>query len=163
MLKLVEGKIPAYTECHFKNQCPMSADGSCKHRGKAHNVDFSCGAARAFDIGLINVPELVGMRPGEVNIIASAVGCGTTKVKWDEFVKTTQKDFYCCIDRDGTWFDSARTVELAISWCAIHFDGKHDLSIDDRIGWMNTRGRELGISIIHFDMLKKMYDASLLR
>lgn len=47
MTKLVDGKIPALTECPYKDECPM-ARTSCHHKGKDHTVPFSCGAARAF-------------------------------------------------------------------------------------------------------------------
>lgn len=49
MTKLVGGKIPALTDCPYKDECPM-AQTSCHHKGKEHNVPFSCGAARAFDL-----------------------------------------------------------------------------------------------------------------
>lgn len=49
MTKLVNGKIPAFEICPFKDECPM-AETSCHHKGTEHNVPFSCGAARAFDL-----------------------------------------------------------------------------------------------------------------
>lgn len=49
--KLIYGKIPAHTECPFKNRCYTTAEeGFCKHKGIEHNVDFSCAIARAFDL-----------------------------------------------------------------------------------------------------------------
>lgn len=50
MTKLVDGSIPAHTECPFVGECPMAKTGCCHHKGPAHNVPFSCGAARAFDL-----------------------------------------------------------------------------------------------------------------
>ena len=46
--KLVDGRIPAYTTCPFKDQCEMSHN--CYHLGKKHDRPFSCAAARAFDM-----------------------------------------------------------------------------------------------------------------
>lgn len=48
--KLVAGKIPAHTECPFRANCPMAANNTCHHKGTEHNRDFSCGAARAYDL-----------------------------------------------------------------------------------------------------------------
>ena len=47
---LVEGKIPAFTDCPFRAQCPSGINGNCKQQGVAHPVPFSCGYARAFEI-----------------------------------------------------------------------------------------------------------------
>lgn len=47
MSKLVEGNIPAFTPCPFRNECILSR---CFHKAEKHEVPFSCGAARAFDI-----------------------------------------------------------------------------------------------------------------
>ena len=47
---LVQGKIPAHTECPFRDQCKYAAEGQCKHQGEAHTVPFSCGTARLFFI-----------------------------------------------------------------------------------------------------------------
>lgn len=49
MSKLTAGKIPAHTECPFIDQCSTSQNGRCNHKGKSHNVPYSCGLARAFD------------------------------------------------------------------------------------------------------------------
>jgi hypothetical protein len=48
MSKLVEGLIPSFKECPFKSECPLVS--TCHHKGKFHDVGFSCGAARAFDM-----------------------------------------------------------------------------------------------------------------
>lgn len=50
MNKLTEGKIPANTVCPFKSQCPSATDKTCGHTGEAHNVPYSCGFARLFNI-----------------------------------------------------------------------------------------------------------------
>lgn len=50
MTKLVEGKIPPHTECPFAKECEIKSMGKCWHKGVEHNVYFSCGAARGFDI-----------------------------------------------------------------------------------------------------------------
>lgn len=50
MLKLTEGKIPAATECPFRNDCPSVRKGDCGHKGAEHTVPYSCGLARLFDI-----------------------------------------------------------------------------------------------------------------
>lgn len=48
--KLVDGRIPAHTECPFRSQCAMVVHNTCHHKGKEHNNAFSCGAARAYDL-----------------------------------------------------------------------------------------------------------------
>lgn len=50
--KLVDGWIPAYTECPFKKECIWAKSNidNCIHKGKNHSVDFSCGIARGFDL-----------------------------------------------------------------------------------------------------------------
>lgn len=53
--KLKFGKIPANTECPFKSGCAYAKhDGTnhsmCHHQGKEHPIEYSCGAARAFDL-----------------------------------------------------------------------------------------------------------------
>ena len=50
--KLVNGCIPQGQDCPFKTECGYS---SCKHMGKTHPCDFSCAAARAYD--MINVTK----------------------------------------------------------------------------------------------------------
>ena len=48
--QLVEGKIPAGTACPFTGKCAFAQDKTCHHNGTNHTVDYSCGAARAFDL-----------------------------------------------------------------------------------------------------------------
>ena len=50
MKQLVEGKIPAFTDCFFRSQCPSGTNGQCSQKGAAHPVPFSCGYARLFEI-----------------------------------------------------------------------------------------------------------------
>lgn len=47
---LVEGNIPANTECPFASQCVFKTEGQCKHKGVEHHIPFSCASARAFDL-----------------------------------------------------------------------------------------------------------------
>lgn len=44
------GKIPLGQFCPYKDQCHIAEAGACNHGGPAHQVEFSCGAARAFDM-----------------------------------------------------------------------------------------------------------------
>ena len=46
---MINGKIPAHTECEHKRICPFFGAGKCLHKGVEHNVEFSCGAARVFE------------------------------------------------------------------------------------------------------------------
>lgn len=50
MTKLTFGKIPAHTNCPFVGRCPMAENSTCHHKGEQHTVDFSCAAARAYDL-----------------------------------------------------------------------------------------------------------------
>ncbi len=50
MTQLKAGRIPAHTECPFAGDCPIRAKGACKHLGTRHITEFSCAAARAFDM-----------------------------------------------------------------------------------------------------------------
>ena len=46
--RLMNGRIPAHTECPFKNICTYS----CHHVGVQHLVPFSCAMARLFDLDM---------------------------------------------------------------------------------------------------------------
>lgn len=88
---------------------------------------------------------------------------------WEEFRKYANHiqdkhpdDFYGCVDAEGVWFDSSVTFDVAVHWCC-YFVGQYDLSNEGEIEWMNTEGRKLGYSIIHGTMLKKMYEAGLIK
>lgn len=47
---LTDGRIPPHTICPFREMCAIAREDKCYHHGVDHNVPFSCGAARAFDI-----------------------------------------------------------------------------------------------------------------
>lgn len=47
---LVAERIPANTECPFASLCLIKQEGACKHKGKEHEIPFSCASARAFDL-----------------------------------------------------------------------------------------------------------------
>lgn len=47
---LKDGKIPVRTVCPFREQCIIAQEGSCHHQGINHEREYSCGAARAFDL-----------------------------------------------------------------------------------------------------------------
>lgn len=46
---LVDGRIPAFTDCPFRDKCPSGKTG-CKQTGKDHSIAFSCAFARGFDL-----------------------------------------------------------------------------------------------------------------
>ena len=47
---LVDGRIPARTECPFAAQCTFNQNNECRHNGADHAVPFSCATARGFDL-----------------------------------------------------------------------------------------------------------------
>jgi hypothetical protein len=47
---LVDGKIPAKTECPFAGICKIKSNGNCKHLGEKHECEFSCASARGFNL-----------------------------------------------------------------------------------------------------------------
>ena len=51
MTKLKHGNIPAHTICPYDSRCSMGQDDGCKHLGLKHSIEYSCAAARGFDIG----------------------------------------------------------------------------------------------------------------
>jgi hypothetical protein len=48
---LVNGKIPPHTECPFKEECSKTYS-DCRHTGINHDLPYSCGYARLFNIFL---------------------------------------------------------------------------------------------------------------
>ena len=50
ILRLVEGKIPAYTACPWAQRCELKQSNACHHRGIEHAVPFSCAVARGFEL-----------------------------------------------------------------------------------------------------------------
>ena len=47
---LVDGIIPARTDCPFRWRCEIADAGQCKLSGPLHRADFSCAIARSFDL-----------------------------------------------------------------------------------------------------------------
>jgi len=70
--------------------------------------------------------------------------------------------FYGCVDKEGNWFDSALSFEIALHWCAMHA-GQYDLSPMEEIAWLRDEGIKLGFSIIHSSTLERMADKGLLK
>jgi hypothetical protein len=84
---------------------------------------------------------------------------------WEEFKRFERwdgdaLDFYGCVDKDGLWFDSSKTFDIAVHFCCYY---ANEFELVDEIGWMNTEGRRLGLSIIHGTMLKQMYEKGLIK
>lgn len=80
---------------------------------------------------------------------------------WEEFTRLhTDKPFYGCVAKDGTWFDSSELFDTACQWCA-HAVGAFNQ--EDYAVWMGDNGPKLGLSIIHSTMLRKMYEAGLIK
>lgn len=48
--KLVDGMIPAYSQCPFASACELKKVDNCGHQGERHSVPYSCGLARLFEI-----------------------------------------------------------------------------------------------------------------
>jgi hypothetical protein len=46
-MKLIDGRIPAFTECPYKDKCEAKV---CHHTGTKHKIPFSCAFARAFEL-----------------------------------------------------------------------------------------------------------------
>ncbi|MCZ2224728.1 MAG: hypothetical protein LC122_13980 [Chitinophagales bacterium] len=44
------GKIPAKTECPFKNYCDLAKNNLCPHKGTEEEKDFECKVALNFDL-----------------------------------------------------------------------------------------------------------------
>jgi len=49
-MSLINGKIPAHTECPYKDKCEYKKSNTCHHQGKGHPREFSCGIARGFSL-----------------------------------------------------------------------------------------------------------------
>lgn len=84
---------------------------------------------------------------------------------WEEFNRFhnhTEEGFYGCVDKEGVWFDSSLSFEIAIHWCCYYY-GEFELSSEQELEWLCTEGKKLGVSIIHSDMLKQMYEKGLLK
>ena len=86
---------------------------------------------------------------------------------WDEFKRyqrwdANAMDFYGCVDKEGAWFDSAPSFDLAVCFCCRNA-GEFDLTNEGEIQWMATEGRARGYSIIHGTMIKQMYEKGLIK
>lgn len=88
---------------------------------------------------------------------------------WEEFRRyenlrpdQNKLDFYGCVDKDGVWFDSSDSFEIAVHWCCYYAE-EYDLSNEGEIQWMATEGRNRGYSIIHGTMIKQMYEKGLIK
>jgi len=86
---------------------------------------------------------------------------------WEEFKKyerwdTNALDFYGCVDKDGSWFDSAKTFDIAVHFCC-YWANEFDFTNDEELAWMNTEGCKRGMSIIHGTMIKQMYEKGLIK
>jgi hypothetical protein len=45
-----DGCIPAHIVCPFRKPCGDYAKECCEHKGKKHEVPYSCAIARGFDL-----------------------------------------------------------------------------------------------------------------
>ena len=93
----------------------------------------------------------------------------TKPLSWEKFRRyanlapgAKRNDFYGCVDKNGDWFDSAASFDVAVHWCCC-YAGRFDLLNDeDKLKWMNDEGRKLGYSVIHGTQIKRMYEAGLI-
>jgi hypothetical protein len=85
------------------------------------------------------------------------------KEQWSKFNRFHgSEDFYGCVDPEGNWFDSAESFEAALHWCCM-CAGEYELDTVEELRWMADEGLKRGYSIIHSTMLRKMYEAGLLK
>ena len=87
---------------------------------------------------------------------------------WEEFNRYSNhtaydEGFWGCVNRNGEWFFSSESFEVAIHWCCCYHAGQFELSNEQEREWFETEGKRLGLSIIHSDMLKQMYEKGLLK
>lgn len=47
-MSLVNGRIPAYTECPYVKVCMTKKENRCHHTGINHSVPYSCATARGY-------------------------------------------------------------------------------------------------------------------
>ena len=86
-----------------------------------------------------------------------------TKKTWEEFRRTYHDSFYGCVNSEGEWFDSSELFNTAIHWCVMSATQGDSRGIADEVRWMDDVGSKLGYSIVHSTMLKKMYEAGLIK
>lgn len=48
--ELVNGNIPAFTDCPYNSSCNVANAGQCRHFGKDHPVPYSCALARLLKV-----------------------------------------------------------------------------------------------------------------
>ena len=82
---------------------------------------------------------------------------------WKEFNRFRGDGyFYGCVASDGTWFDSAVSFTIAVHFCC-YAANEFDLSPAQEMQWMETKGKDLGYSVIHSTMLQQMFEKGLLK
>lgn len=72
---------------------------------------------------------------------------------------TSHKAFWACVDKEGNWFDSAQSFEVAVHWCAMYFSPNSDREFDEEVKIME----EQGYSIIHSTFLETLAKAGLIK
>jgi len=82
--------------------------------------------------------------------------------KFQNFGSADSLNFYGCVNEEGVWFDSATSFDIAAHWCCYAYN-QFDLTNEQEIEWMNTEGMRLGLSIIHGSMIKRLYEAGLIK
>lgn len=93
------------------------------------------------------------------------------RMPWEQFRKfrgsleNEPDNFYgCLMPEDGgvfVWFDSSLSFDIAVHWCC-YACGEFELTPEQEIEWMNTEGRKHGISIVHGETIKRMYEFGLI-
>jgi peptide methionine sulfoxide reductase MsrB len=87
----------------------------------------------------------------------------TERKSWAEFNRyKNHTNFYGCVNAEGEWFDSSENFDTAIHWCC-YCAGEMDLSVQEEQDWMATEGLERGYSIVHSTLLRRMYEAGLIK
>jgi hypothetical protein len=87
----------------------------------------------------------------------------TDRKSWAEFNRfKPNADFFGCIDAEGAWFDSADLFGTAIHFCCADA-GVMGLNIEEEIEWMDEIGKAKGYSIVHSTLLRRMYEAGLVK
>lgn len=85
-----------------------------------------------------------------------------TEQQWLAFKqRTSNTEFWACIDTDGNWFDSAHLYNTAVHWCRMHNDERQQ-DMDD-LEWMDKFGHQAGYSIVHHTMLRKLWEHELVK
>ncbi len=89
MSKLIDGRIPALTECPYRQQCPL-AENACRHLGAMHPVPFSCASARGYDLNE-RYPKKEEAKKADVycGIVLTAV----TTIDGETVLETSCRDF----------------------------------------------------------------------